>query len=239
MTMATRPRIGMCTAVERASWRHWNEVAALLLLSYVQAVERAGAVALMLPPQAVEPDDLLAQVDGLLLAGGADVDPASYGAEPEPETTRTCPPRDAFEIALARRALELDMPLLGICRGMQLMNVAAGGTLVQHVDHEPLHRRKLGAFGDHDVELEPGSLAARAVGAERSAVKSHHHQGIGRLADGFVVTGHSPGDGLAEAMEEPSRRFALGVLWHPEADEASRVIEAFVHEVRDAVGAAR
>src|SRR6266498_4301620 len=105
MAMATRPRIGMCTAVERTSWRHWNEVAALLPLSYVQAVERAGAVALMLPPQAVEPDDLLAQVDGLLLAGGADVDPASYGAEPEPETTRTSPPRDAFEIALARRAL--------------------------------------------------------------------------------------------------------------------------------------
>jgi putative glutamine amidotransferase len=194
----------------------------------------------MLPPDprgAEDPDEWLDRVDGLLLAGGADVDPASYGAEPDPRTVDTVPERDAFEVALVRRALERDMPLLGICRGMQVMNIARGGTLHQHlpelVGHEH-HRRVLGSFdgADHDVRLAPGSLAARAAGEELHAAKSHHHQGVYRLGDGLLVTGWAEVDELAEALEVEGNRFALGVQWHPEADERSRLIAALVAEAR-------
>jgi len=145
------------------------------------------------------------------------------------------PERDDFEIALARRALERDLPLLGICRGMQLMNVAKGGTLLQHLPeshghHE--HRRNPGTFdgADHDVRLSDGSLAARAAGEVVHGTKSHHHQAIHRLGEGFEVTGWSAIDELPEAFEAPNRRFALGVQWHPEADERSRLVAALVAE---------
>jgi putative glutamine amidotransferase len=196
-----------------------------------------------LPPDgaaARDPDPLLDRIDGLILAGGADVDPASYGAQRHPETGPTWPERDRFELALARRAMEWGMPVLGVCRGMQLLNVARGGTLVQHlpdllgVDE---HRHTPGAFGDHDVRLEPGSLAARAAGAERITVKSHHHQGIERLGEGLTATGWSVIDDLVEAVELPGHPFVLGVLWHPEEDEQSRVIGALVEAARSEVGA--
>ena len=192
----------------------------------------------MLPPDEQlerDPDEVLDLLDGLILAGGADIDPAQYGEEAHQATSGSVPERDAFEIALARRALERDMPLLGICRGMQLMNVAAGGTLNQHVPdshgHED-HRRSPGSFedADHDVRLEAGSLAARAAGEQLHATKSHHHQGVERLGEGLKVTGWATIDDLPEAVEVPDRRFALGVQWHPEADELSRVIESFVRE---------
>ena len=192
----------------------------------------------MLPPDEQlerDPDEVLDLLDGLILAGGADIDPAQYGEEAHQATSGSVPERDAFEIALARRALERDMPLLGICRGMQLMNVAAGGTLNQHVPdshgHED-HRRSPGSFedADHDVRLEAGSLAARAAGEQLHATKSHHHQGVERLGEGLKVTGWATIDDLPEAVEAPDRRFALGVQWHPEADELSRVIESFVRE---------
>lgn len=230
--------IGICTALERARWSVWDEEAMLTPRSYVDAVQRAGGLALLLAPdpQLVrDPDEVLDLLDGLLLAGGADIDPACYGAEPHPQTSGTVPERDHFEIALARRALERDLPLLGVCRGMQLLNVATGGTLDQHIPdtrgHED-HRRAVGSFdgSDHDVRLAAGSLAARAAGEERHATKSHHHQGIDSLGEGLEVTGWSELDDLPEAVEAPGRRFALGVQWHPEADELSRVIEAFVHE---------
>ncbi len=159
-------------------------------LSYSAGVQAAGGLALVLPPDpgaVEEPGGMLARLDALILAGGADVDPASYGAEAEPETDLPRPERDRFELALAREALGREIPVLGICRGMQLLNVARGGTLVQHLprltgdDH---HRHTLGAFGDHEVRLEPGSLAARAAGVERLAVKSHHHQALERMGDG-------------------------------------------------------
>ncbi len=143
------------------------------------------------------------------------------------------PERDAFELALVRRALERDLPVLGICRGMQVMNVACGGTLHQDLPellgHEE-HRRVLGSFdgADHDVRLEPGSLAARAAGEELHATKSHHHQGVDRVGEGLVVTGWAVVDDLPEALELPGNAFALGVQWHPEADETSRLIAALV-----------
>jgi putative glutamine amidotransferase len=234
----SRPVIGICTALERARWSVWDQQAYLLPRSYIDAVQREGGIALMLPPdEALErdPDQVLDLIDGLILAGGADIDPASYGETPHPETRHTVPERDDFELALARRALERDLPLLGVCRGMQLMNVATGGTLLQHLPdshghHE--HRRKAGTFdgADHDVRLLEGSLAARAAGETVHATKSHHHQGIDRLGEGFEVTGWSAIDDLPEAFEMPERRFALGVQWHPEADERSLLIRALVAE---------
>jgi putative glutamine amidotransferase len=229
----------MCAAVERGRWGAWEEeLADMLPHGYARAVQRAGGLALMLPPDpavAENPESVLDFVDALLLPGGGDIDPSFYGADRHPETTGTYPQRDEFEIALARRALERDLPVLGVCRGMQLLNVAAGGTLEQHlpdaVGHDD-HRRTPGCFADHDVELDAGSLAARAAGEERHAVKSHHHQGLARLGDGPVVSGRSVVDGTVEAIEWPDRRFALGVLWHPEEDEASRVIASLVEEAR-------
>lgn len=233
-----RPAIGICTALERARWSVWDQEAMLTPRSYVDAVQSAGGLALLLAPDPQlerDPDEVLDLLDGLILAGGADIDPSCYGAERHPETVGTVPERDRFELALARRALERDMPLLGICRGMQLMNVAAGGTLNQHVPeshgHDD-HRRSLGSFddADHDVRLAPGSLAARAAGEECHATKSHHHQGIDRLGEGLVVSGWAERDDLPEAIEAPDRRFALGVQWHPEADGRSPVIESLVLE---------
>ena len=197
---------------------------------------RAGGLAILLPPDraAIEdPDPVLDLVDGLILAGGVDVDPRSYGAEAHEATDAPNVARDAFELALARRALERDLPILGVCRGMQLLNVAAGGTLHQHVPdlvgHEE-HRHTPGTFADHEVRLSDGSLAKRAAGEELHATKSHHHQAVDAVADGFVVTGWSTLDDLPEAIESPDRRYALGVQWHPEADETSRLISSLVQE---------
>jgi putative glutamine amidotransferase len=238
--MSSSPVIGLCTALERARWSVWDQQAVLLPRSYVDAVQRAGAIALLLPPDPAavrEPDMLLDLVDGLLLAGGSDMDPASYGAQPHAATAGTVPERDAIELALVQRAIERDMPFLGICRGMQVMNVARGGTLNQHLPddygHED-HRRSLGSFdnADHDVRLAHDSLAARVAREELHGTKSHHHQGVGRVGDGLEVTGWATIDDLPEAIEVPGNRFALGVQWHPEADEASPLIAGLVEEAR-------
>jgi len=212
--------------------------------TYPAAIQRAGALALILPPDEAaehEPDLLLDRIDGLLLAGGADVDPASYGADRHPQIGVTWPERDRFELALARRAIEREIPVLGACRGMQILNIALGGTLNQHlpdVTGTDLHRHTPGAFSDHEVRLTPGSLAARAVGAERAVVKSHHHQGIADLGERLVATGWAVEDQLIEALELPGEPFVLGVLWHPEEDEANHVIASLVEAARAKVGTA-
>jgi putative glutamine amidotransferase len=236
-----RPRIGICTALERAQWSVWDQEAALLPRNYVLAVQRGGGLAVMLPPDpatTAAPDETLDLLDGLLLAGGADIDPGSYGQAAHPETTGTVPERDAFEIALVRGAIARDMPVLGICRGMQLLNVALGGTLLQHLPdrfghHE--HRRVIGSFdgADHDVRLTEGTLAARAAGETLHTTKSHHHQGVDRVGEGLLVSGLSVMDELPEAIELPSARFVLGVQWHPEADEHSGVVAAVVRAARE------
>jgi len=195
---------------------------------------------MMIPPDpALEPspDSVLDLIDGLILAGGNDVDPSLYGAERHPETNETVPDRDRVEIALGRRAVERDMPVLGICRGMQVLNVAFGGTLLQHLPDEVghgNHRLNPGSFdgSDHPVRLEHGSLAAQAAGEELHNTKSHHHQGIDCLGAGLIVTGHSTLDDLPEAIEVPDKRFVLGVQWHPEADDDSDVVGALVDAAR-------
>ena len=211
----------------------------LLARNYVDAVQRAGALVLMLPPDShliKDPEEVLDLIDGLVLTGGADIDPAFYGQQAHAETVDTVPERDAFEIAIVCAAIERDLPVLGICRGMQLINVARGGTLLQHLPEHfghGEHRRAIGSFegADHDVHLFEGTLAARAAGETEHATKSHHHQGIDRLGEGLVVSGRSTLDELPEAIEwdqSPPRRFVLGVQWHPEADVASSVIGALV-----------
>jgi len=233
-----RPIIGICTPLELARWSVWELDAFLLPRNYVDAVHRAGAMALLLAPDPLlvdGPDEVLDLLHGLMLVGGADLDPSTYGADRHPQTIGTVPERDAFEIALVRRALERDLPCLGICRGMQVINVARGGTLHQHLPdvlgHEQ-HRRALGSFegADHDVRLAPGSLAARAAGEEHHVTKSHHHQGVDRIGEGLTVTGWAELDELPEAIELGENRFALGVQWHPEADERSRLIASLVRE---------
>ncbi len=226
--------IGICTAIERSRFGAWDAEAYVLHHTYVEAVQRAGGAAVMLPPDpGVEPDQLLDAVDGLILAGGRDMDPAMYGAERVIGTDDPHTHRDAFEIALARRALERDIPLLGICRGMQVMNVARGGTLVQDLPVH-VHRRSIGTFdgNDHSVRLDEESLAARAVGELSHDTLSHHHQGIDRVGEGLRITGWADDDDLPEALEDPGLRFALGVQWHPEADPESRVIAALVDAAR-------
>jgi putative glutamine amidotransferase len=236
----TAPRIGVCSAVEHARWGPWDREVFMNPTSYVERIWQAGGLAIQLPPDPRAQDDAdpyLEGLHGLLLAGGADIEPSFYGAPKDPHTVGTTPLRDAFEIAVTRAAIDRDMPVLGICRGMQLLNVALGGTLIQHlpdsVGHEE-HRRFLGSFekADHPVRIEPASLAARVCGELEHKTYSHHHQGVDELGEGLLATGWATIDSLVEAIEMPDRRFVLGVQWHPEADERSPVVSGLVEATR-------
>jgi putative glutamine amidotransferase len=230
-----RPLIGVCAAIERASFGVWSdEPATVLPLSYSRAIHGAGGMMAMLPPDrrsSEDPRDLLDRIDALVLGGGADMDAESQGVEAHPETIGTNPDRDRFEIALALGALDRGMPLLGVCRGMQVLNVACGGTLDQHIPdrlgHE-IHRPIPGAWAEHEVRIEPGSLAAEAAGTERLTVKSHHHQGIDRIADALTATAWATDDESVEAIESGDGGFALGVLWHPEEDATDAIIPSLI-----------
>jgi putative glutamine amidotransferase len=238
------PAIGICAAIERARWAAWDATAIMVPRTYSQAVQRAGATAWIMPPDRAapdHPDEWLNRIDALLLIGGGDVLPTLYGAASDADTARIWPERDNFEVTLITSAIEREMPVLGVCRGMQLMNAALGGTLEPHLPDRLGSDRHLpapGHFGEHEVRLDPGSLAARAVGAETTVVRSHHHQGLDRLGDGLVASGWSRPDDVIEAVELPGHAYVLGVLWHPEEDEASGVIGSLVDAARTKVGAA-
>ncbi len=228
-----RPIVGITSYAEDARWGVWEAPAALIPLTYVHAVEAAGGRALLVPPSAEGVEETLDALDGLILSGGADLDPASYGAEAHPKTDGIRPERDGAELALLEAALARDMPVLAVCRGSQVLNVALGGDIVQHlpevVGHEG-HKQTPGAFADHDVDVLPGTKLHDVIG-EQAPVKSHHHQGYGRLGEGLREAARAD-DGTVEAIEDPSRRFALGVLWHPEEGEDAALFQALVEEAK-------
>jgi putative glutamine amidotransferase len=228
-----RPVIGITSYAERARWGVWEAPAALIPLAYVSAIERAGGRPLLVPPSEDGIEETLGVLDGLLFSGGSDIDPDTYGAEAHPETNGVRPERDQAELALLEAALARDMPVLAVCRGSQVLNVALGGDLVQHlpevVGHER-HKHTPGVFADHDVDVLPGTKLQALVG-DHAPVKSHHHQGFGRIGDGLQEAARAE-DGTVEAIEDPERRFALGVLWHPEEGEDAALFEALVDEAR-------
>jgi gamma-glutamyl-gamma-aminobutyrate hydrolase PuuD len=226
-----RPIIGITSYAEDARWGVWEAPAALIPLAYVEAIEAAGGRPLIVPPCLEAVDETLDALDALLFSGGADLDPASYGAETHPTTNDVRPERDGAELALLEAALARDMPVLAVCRGSQVLNVARGGDLVQHlpdvVGHEG-HKHTPGVFADHDVEVLPDTKLHGVIG-DHAPVKSHHHQGYGRLGAGLRESARAD-DGTVEAIEDPSRRFALGVLWHPEEGEDAALFRALVEE---------
>jgi len=228
-----RPVIGITAYAEEASWGAWTLPAALLPLAYVRSVEQAGGRALVVPPSEDGAEETLDRLDGVVFSGGSDLDPELYGAEAHPETSGIRQERDRAELALLTAALARDMPVLAICRGSQVLNVALGGDLEQHVPervgHDG-HKLVTGTFSEHEVEAVPGTCLAPIVGGRR-AVKSHHHQGYGRLGDGLRVAAHAD-DGTVEAIEDPSRRFTVGVLWHPEEGDDTRLFEELVEQAK-------
>lgn len=225
-----RPVVGITTYLTRAAWGAWDLETALVPASYVRSVAAAGGAPLLVPPGAPV-DETLAVVDGLIFSGGSDLDPGLYGAAAHAETAGVVRERDEFELELMRAALERDVPLLAICRGSQVLNIARGGGLEQHlpdvVGHSG-HRETPGVFADHDVSVLGGTRLASIVG-ESVDVKSHHHQGYGEVGAGLVEAARAP-DGTLEALEDPTRRFALGVLWHPEEGKDLALFEALVAE---------
>jgi putative glutamine amidotransferase len=231
--VARRPVIGITTYLTLARFGVWEDDAALIPAAYVRAVEAAGGRALLVPPSMEGIDETLDALDGLLFSGGSDLDPEIYGQEAHAETDGVVPERDRGEIALLQAALERDMPVLAVCRGSQVLNVARGGDLVQHLPEvvgDEKHKHTPGVFADHDVDLVSGTRVQQILG-DHAPVKSHHHQGYGQLGEGLREAARAD-DGTIEALEDPSLRFAVGVLWHPEAGEDFALFEALVEEAR-------
>jgi putative glutamine amidotransferase len=228
-----KPIVGITTYLTAAAWGAWHLDAALVPASYVRAVTRAGGVPLLVPPGAAY-EETLDAVDGLVFSGGSDLDPELYGAEAHAETADWVRERDDFELGLMQAALARDVPLLAICRGSQVLNVALGGDLEQHVPDRVqtnVHKETPGVFADHDVAVLPGTKLASILG-DGTDVKSHHHQGYGKLGTGLLEAARAP-DGTVEALEDPAHRFALGVLWHPEEGEDLALFEALVREANE------
>ncbi|MFB7665391.1 gamma-glutamyl-gamma-aminobutyrate hydrolase family protein [Kitasatospora sp. NPDC056138] len=225
--MTTRPVIGITTHLTEATWDSWDRQRAVLLSArYPAMVQAAGGVALLLPPDSPQrAPEALTRLDALVVSGGPDLHPAYYDARPHPRTRAVAPERDAWELALLHAALAARLPLLGICRGMQLLNVALGGTLIQHLDHVEEHLGSPRGYGRHAVRPVPGTLLAGLLPEGTVSVPTYHHQAVDRLGSGLTVSAHAD-DGTVEAVEGGG--FTLGVQWHPEQGEDLRVLQALV-----------
>lgn len=240
-TSAGRPVIAITAYAEPATWGVWTRVPAVVVpFGYVRHVAAAGGLPVVLPPlpRDATADDargVLARFDGLVIAGGADVDPRRYGAEPGPHAQTPVPDRDSSELLLAGASRESDLPTLGVCRGMQIMAVQAGGTLEQHLpdrlgtDH---HSPTPGSYGSHDVRLSAGTRLRQILG-EHATVATHHHQGVADAA--FYHASAWSDDGVLEAFEDPAAVFRLGVQWHPEVGDDPRLFVELVEAARVAL----
>jgi len=227
------PLIGITSYAEQIRWGVWTEEAALVPLAYVRAVEHAGGRPLVVPPSADGVAETLDALDGMIFSGGGDLDPRLYDAEPHPQTDAPRPERDRAELRMLEQALDRDMPVLAICRGSQVLNVSRGGDLVQHLPEtvgNDRHKHTPGQFADHDVTLAADSRLGALLG-EHAPVKSHHHQGYGRIGEGLREVAWAD-DGVVEGLEDPAKRFALGVLWHPEEGEDFALFKGLVDEAR-------
>lgn len=229
------PLIGVTSYLEQAKFGLWDVPAAVLARTYVDSVVAAGGMPVLLPPVGRWQPAHLSRLDGLVLAGGADIDPSRYGQAPHPKTGTLRLERDASEFSLFHLALEADLPVLAVCRGLQLVNIALGGTLQQHLPDAieiETHNPKPGVFGTNEVKLAPGSAVAGLIG-DHVSVRCHHHQAIDQLASGLVAVGWAE-DGTIEAVEMPEAGFVIGVQWHPEEDHSTdvRLFEGLVQAAR-------
>lgn len=221
----TAPIIGLTTYLEQAQTGVWDVQAAFLPKVYFEAVYRAGGIPVLLPPQPVDAGvaaTVLDALDGLIITGGKDVDPARYGQRPHPTTDAPRPERDAWEDALLTAAIERELPFLGICRGLQVLNVSRGGTLIQHLPDvvgSTRYNARGGVFTVNEVAIDGGTKLAELVPDAAVGVKSYHHQAIDEVGDGLLVTARSD-DGTIQAVELPDHPFGVAVQWHPEEDAA-------------------
>jgi putative glutamine amidotransferase len=231
---ASSPLIGISTYLEQSRFGLWDTPAAVLPRGYLDGVVAAGGMPVLLPPVGVWTVDHVSRLDGLVIAGGADIDPACYGADRADATGPPRPDRDASERTLIGLAVATGVPLLAVCRGMQLLNVTLGGTLHQHLPDETGntdHLRVPGTFSRVPVKIAPDSRVAAILGAQAEG-HCHHHQAVDRLGTGLVPVGWA-GDGTVEALELPDARFVLGVQWHPEEDGADRrLFQALVNAAK-------
>ena len=236
----SKPVIGITTYLQRAQTGVWDVQAAFLPEVYFGAVERAGGIPLLLPPQPVEggvAEQVIARLDGLIVSGGLDVDAARYGASAHSENDEPSPLRDDWDDALLAAAIAAEVPFLAICRGVQVLNVLRGGTLHQHLPEVVGHdgyRAGNGEFATNEVRVEPGTRIAAVIGEGSHAVQSYHHQAIDAVGDGLTVTAHS-GGGVVQAVELEGVPFGVGVQWHPEQDavEDARLFESLVEAARE------
>jgi putative glutamine amidotransferase len=229
-----RPVIGLTSYQEQARWGVWDVPSVLLPVAYVQAVVAAGGVPLLLPPVPEIIETVVPRLDGLILAGGPDIDPSRYRADPLETTGAPRVDRDAAELGLVTTALAAGRPVLGICRGLQLLNVARGGTLHQHLPDvldSTEHAPAPAVYGHHSIKVTPGSLLAESLGRIEADVPSYHHQGIDQLGAGLTVSAVAP-DGTIEAIEDQSMAFCLAVQWHPEVGDDLSLFTALVAAAR-------
>lgn len=237
--MTARPLIGVTTYLEQAQSGVWDVQAAFLPRVYMDAVTTAGGIAVLLPPQPTSGEvarTVLGRIDGLVVAGGTDVDPARYGQERELRTDMPRTDRDEWETSLLEAAIELDVPFLGICRGLQLLNVTRGGTLHQHLPNVVGSERYSGGggvFADNEVIVEGESHVGELLGGGQTLIgKSYHHQAVDALGAGLTVSARSD-DGTVQAIEVEGATFGLGVQWHPEHTDDLRLFEGLVAAARE------